>query len=163
MFLFGKMSNNRGLLSKKMNSEWSPVETTSYQDHVIAHVRGATALGYFEFDQAAHILLDIGFFWTIFIDGEMALVLQSLAIREFELAEEVRTALFADVQSLHDGLDDNKSLLRMKLAPTGALIKGVGIYALDDNRRILIECEKTNLVIQSSLSSGEMQIIPALT
>jgi hypothetical protein len=51
----------------------------------------------------------------------------------------------------------------MTLAPTGALIKEVSIYALDDNRRILIECEKTNLVIQSSLSTGEMQIIPALT
>src|SRR4051812_36224047 len=94
--------NNRGLLLKKMSSEWSPLETNRHQDHVIAHVRGATALGYFEFDQAAHILLDIGFFWSIFVDGEMALVLQSLAVKEFELEAEFRTDLFADLQSLHD-------------------------------------------------------------
>ena len=142
-----------------MNSEWSPVETSSYQDHVIAHVRGATALGYFEYDQAAHILLDIGFFWTIFVDGEMALVLQSLAIREFELAEEIRTDLFADVQTLHNGLCKDESALRMKPAPVGALIKEVGLYAFEDRRRILIECEKTNLLIEGSLSTGEMQII----
>lgn len=143
----------------KMNSEWLPLETSTYQDHVIAHILGATALGYFEHDLAAHILLDIGFFWTIYVDGEMALVLQSLAIKEFELTKEIKTDLFADVQSLHDGLCDNMGLLRMKPVPTGALIKEVGIYSLDDRRSILIECEKTNLLIQSSLSTGEMRII----
>ena len=147
----------------KMSSEWSPLETSTYQDHVIAHVLGATALGFFEHDQAAHILLDIGFFWTIYVDGEMALVLQSLAIKGFELAEEIRTDLFADVHSLHNGLCDNESLLRMKPAPAGALIKEVGLYALEDRRRILIECEKTNLSIESSLSTGEMQIIAELS
>ena len=143
----------------KMSSEWSPLETSTYQDHVIAHVLGATALGVFEHDQAAHMLLDIGFFWTIYVDGEMALVLQSLAIKGFELTEEIRTELLADVQSLHNVSCDNESLLRMKTVPAGALIKEVGIYALEDRRRILIECEKTNLLIQSSLSTGEMQII----
>src|SRR5689334_21147662 len=99
------------------SSEWLPLGTSRHQDHVIAHVRGATALGYFEFDQAAQILLDIGFFWTIYVDGEMALVLQSLAIREFDLGEEARTDLSADVQALHDGLDDSQKLLRMKQSP----------------------------------------------
>jgi hypothetical protein len=146
-----------------MSSEWSPLETTAYQDHVIAHVLGATVLGYFEDDQAAHVLLDIGFFWTIYVDGDMALVLQSLAIKEFELAEEIRTALFADVQSLHGGLADDESLLRMRPVPAGALIKEVGLYALEDRRRILIECEKSKLLIESSLSTGDMQIIVELS
>jgi len=144
-----------------MTGEWSRRETSSYQDHVIAHVKGATALGYFEFDGAAHILLDIGFFWTIFVDGEMTLVLQSLALREFELAEEIRTGLSADVQSLHGGGGDNEQLWRMKTAPAGALIKEVGIYAREDRRRVLIECEHTNLVIEGSLSTGEIQVMPA--
>src|ERR1041384_5999017 len=141
-----------------MASEWMPLETSTYQDHVIAHVLGATALGYFAHDQAAHFLLDIGFFWTIYADGEMALVLQSLAIKGFEMTEEIRTDLSADVQSLHQDLCDNTSLLRMKLAPAGALIKEVSIYGLEERRRILIECEKLKLVVQSSLSTGEVQI-----
>lgn len=144
-----------------VSSEWLPLETSRHQDHVIAHVRGATALGYAEFDQAVHILLDIGFFWTVYIDGEMALVLQSLAIREFELDEDVRAALSADVQSLHDGLGDNERLSRMSLLPVGALIKEVEIYASQEGRIILVKCEKTDLAIQSSLLTGEIHITPA--
>jgi len=144
-----------------ISSEWLPLGTSRHQDHVIAHVRGATALGYFEFDQAAHILLDIGFFWTIYVDGEMALVLQSLAIRDLDLDEEVRTDLFADVQFLHEGLDDNEKLSRMNLSPAGALIREVEIYAGEESRLILVRCEKTDLAIQTSLLTGEIRIGPA--
>lgn len=36
-----------------MKSEWLPQETTTHQDHVIAHVVGATVLGYFIVADAA--------------------------------------------------------------------------------------------------------------
>lgn len=144
-----------------MSSEWSPLETNRHQDHIIAHVLGATALGYFEFDQAAHLLLDIGFFWTIFVDGEMALVLQSLALREFELTEEVKSDLSADVQSLHNGQTRQAQLLRMKKAPPGALIQEVVIYAREESRRILIEGERAQLVVEGSLQTGEIRVIPS--
>ena len=143
-----------------MSSEWSPLETGRHQDHIIAHVLGATALGYFEFDQAAHLLLDIGFFWTIFIDGEMALVLQSLAVKEFELEAEVRAALSEDIQSLQSGVRDVESLSYLARAPAGSLIKEVRIFARGESRRILITCEEARLEIIGSLATGEIQIIP---
>ncbi|HYJ46614.1 MAG TPA: hypothetical protein VEV81_08360 [Pyrinomonadaceae bacterium] len=143
-----------------MSSEWLPLETGRHQDHIIAHVLGATALGYFEFDQAAHILLDIGFFWTIFIDGEMALVLQSLAIKEFELEADLKSALSEDVQALQSGVRDNDDLSCLVRAPAGCLIKEVGVYAREESRRILITGEEASLEIIGSLSSGEILIIP---
>src|SRR2546421_6695980 len=124
-----------------MTTEWSELETGRHQDHIIAHVLGATALGYFEFDEAAHVLLDIGFFWTILTDGEMALVLQSLAVKEFELDDEARAELLADIQLLHAGVHDEGKLSRMTLAPAGSLLKEVEIYALDAGRGILITCD----------------------
>ena len=49
-----------------MINAWTPRDTTTNQDHVIAHVLGATFLGYFVFEEALYVLLDIGFIWTIF-------------------------------------------------------------------------------------------------
>ena len=43
-----------------MTDNWMPAETTTHQDHVIAHVMGATVLGYFVIDEVLYILLDIG-------------------------------------------------------------------------------------------------------
>lgn len=143
-----------------MSSEWLPLETSTHQDHIIAHVVGATALGYFEFDEAAHILLDIGFFWTIFVDGEMSLVLQSLAIKEWELGDVAKNELLGDIQLLHSGLSGDERLLKMRRAPKGSLIKEVEIYACEESRRILIKCEEVNLLIRSSLPTGEIQVIP---
>ena len=141
-----------------MTTEWSELETGRHQDHIIAHVVGATALGYFEFDQAAHFLLDIGFFWTVFADSEMALVLQSLAVKEFGLGDDARAVLLQDVELLNAGVRDEGKLKRMKLAPAGCLIKGVEIYARNDKRRILIKCEEVNLTVDTSLETGEVHI-----
>ena len=141
-----------------MTTEWYELETGRHQDHIIAHVLGATALGYFEFDEAAHVLLDIGFFWTIFTDGEMTLVLQSLAVKEFELDDEARAELLADIQLLHAGVRDEGKLSRMTLAPAGCLIKEVEIYAHDERRRILIKCEEVNLAVDTSLRTGEVHV-----
>ena len=57
-----------------MSEEWTAVETNTHQDHVIAHVIGATVLGYCVFDETLYVLLDIGFVWSMFVDGEMGLV-----------------------------------------------------------------------------------------
>ncbi|MDQ3817678.1 MAG: hypothetical protein M3362_08315 [Acidobacteriota bacterium] len=143
-----------------MPTQWAELETNRHQDHIIAHVLGATALSYFEFDQAAHLLLDIGFFWTVFVDGEMALVLQSLAVKEFGLGDEERAELLADIQMLHAGVRDAERLSRMTLAPEGSLIKAVEVYARGERRRILIRCEEVNLAVDTSLETGEVRIRP---
>jgi len=143
-----------------MGPQWSQLETDSYQDHVIAHVLGATALGYFEYDQAAHILLDIGFVWTIYVDGQMALVLQSLAINDFGFDEGDRARMFDDVQSLQSDVGNNNQLSRLVRAPANSLIKEVGIYSDGERRLILITCDESRLVITGSPATGEIQIMP---
>jgi hypothetical protein len=46
---------------------WTAAETDTHQDHVIAHIIGATPLGYFVWDETAYIVLDIGFIWNIYL------------------------------------------------------------------------------------------------
>ncbi len=89
-----------------MTIEWKAGQTGTHQDHVIAHVIGATVLGYFEADDALHLALDIGFIWTIFPDAEMGLVPQSLALKELNVGDEERTRLEGDLRRLHDGDTD---------------------------------------------------------
>ncbi|HEV7377069.1 MAG TPA: hypothetical protein VGN95_20295 [Pyrinomonadaceae bacterium] len=140
-----------------MTSEWSQLETGRHQDHVIAHVLGTTVLGYFELDGAAYILLDIGFIWTIYVDGEMGLLTQSLAINELDVDRSAKAELLADVQLLHDG-QNLEGLARMKPALAECLIKEVSFYADDNRRRILITGEEANLVVDTSLGTGKIRI-----
>jgi hypothetical protein len=146
----------------EMTAEWSPLETSRHQDHVIAHVVGATVLGYFEFDSAAHILLDIGFIWTIFVDGEMGLLTQSLSINELEMDADAKAELHTDAQLLHDG-DEVEGLARMIAAPVECLIKEVCFEAQVERRRILIVGEEASLAVEMSLSTGEIHIEPLST
>ena len=60
---------------------WVALETSTHQDHVIAHVVGATIRGYLLFDETAYLLLDIGFVWNIYLDGEMGLVPHPVAVK----------------------------------------------------------------------------------
>jgi hypothetical protein len=143
-----------------MSFDWELHETSTHQDHVIAHVVGTTVLGYFEFDQSAHLLLDIGFIWMIFVDGEMGLVPQTMAISELELDEDAKVELRADVQALHDDGSDAENLARLTLAPRGCLITEVCFYASESNRRLVIQGEEANLAIVTSLLTGEIHVAP---
>jgi hypothetical protein len=151
----GKLSSSR---LSDISPIWEPHETSTHQDHVIAHVVGATVLGYFEFDQAAHLLLDIGFIWTIFADGEMGLVPQSMAISELEVGDDVKADLRIDVQALHDEGSDAQALSRLKPAPHNCLITEVSFYASESNRRLSIHGEESSLEVITSLLTGEIQI-----
>jgi hypothetical protein len=146
--------------SFSMSPDWQLHETSTHQDHVIAHVVGATVLGYFEFDGVAHLLLDIGFLWMIFADGEMGLVPQTLAISELELDEDAKAELRADVQALHDEGTDAPDLTRLKPAPHNCLITDVSFFAAERKRRLVIEGEGSSLEIVTSLLTGEIHIAP---
>jgi hypothetical protein len=142
-----------------MSLRWSPHVTNTHQDHVIAHVVGATVLGYFVFDQAAHVLLDIGFIWTIYLDGEMGLVPQTMAIKELELEADAKTELHNDAQALHSGGRESAGLLRIQPAPVDCLITEVNFYARGtDERRVLITGEDASIAINTSLLTGEIQV-----
>jgi hypothetical protein len=138
--------------------DWLPQETSTHQDHVIAHVIGATVLGYFSSEHAIHLLLDIGFIWMIYVDGEMGLLPQSVAIAELEVDENVRARLRHEAQVLHDDGLAAEGLLEFNAAPADCLIVEVGLEAREDERRILIKGEEASLVIETSIVTGEAHV-----
>jgi hypothetical protein len=137
---------------------WLAHETGTHQDHVIAHVVGATVLGYFTANEAAQLLLDIGFIWTVYLDGEMGLVPQVMAIAELELDEEEKSSLREDARQLQDGDSDAASLACLTRAPVGCLITGVEFAARGDERRLLITGEDASLAVATSLVTGEVRV-----
>lgn len=141
-----------------MTDEWRPGETGTHQDHVIAHVVGATVLGYFAADDALHLSLDIGFIWTIFADAEMGLVPESLALRELNVGEEERARLVDELRLLHDGETEGDSFARVTPAPAGCLIEEVRLLARDEMRRLEIRGEAAALVVEASTLTGEMSV-----
>lgn len=145
-----------------MTSEWSPLDTGSHQDHVIAHVLGTTVLGYFIADEAAHLLLDIGFIWTIYLDAEMALLPQSVAINELPLDATARSELLADAALLHDG-NRQANLKRMTHPPVDCLITEVACYAQAERRRVLLSGEEASLAVETSLADEELRVMAVAT
>jgi len=110
---------------------WTAANTNTHQDHVIAHVIGATPLGHFIWDETAYILLDIGFIWNIYLDMEMGLVPQSLAIAELN-----------ELRAFVDQAND---------ITTGP-IETVELFENGDERRLVLNCESGKLVIETSLT-----------
>ena len=139
-----------------MTKNWTPRDTTTHQDHVIAHVIGATVRGYFVFDEALYVLLDIGFVWTIFLDGEMSLLPHPVAVKELDMDEPGRQEIAADITRL---LGDNPSaekLLRMIAPPADCLIEEVSFFERGEERRLLLKGEEANLKIETSLKTAEL-------
>ncbi|HEX8143228.1 MAG TPA: hypothetical protein VF553_11575 [Pyrinomonadaceae bacterium] len=141
-----------------MTVDWSPLTTSTHQDHVVAHVIGATVLGYFKTEQAIHLLLDMGFIWMIYVDCEMGLLPQSVAISELEVDEDVRSRLGREAQRLHDDGRAAEGLLEFSAAPADCLITEVSLEARGDERRILIRGEESTLAIETSLVTGEARL-----
>lgn len=140
-----------------MTIDWTPKDTSSHQDHVIAHVLGATLLGYFVFDEVLHILLDIGFVWTILLDGEMGLLPHPVTLKELEVEEQVRAELKADIEILLNNGAATK-LNRFIPPPVPCEIRDVGFFANRDQRRLLITGETAKVIIETSLTSAEIQV-----
>jgi hypothetical protein len=117
---------------------WTAAETNTHQDHVIAHVIGATPLGHFIWDETAYILLDIGFIWNIYLDMEMGLVPQSVAIAELEADDAKKNELRAYVEQARD--------------TDSGPIEAVELFEAGDERRLVLNCESRRLVIETSLN-----------
>ena len=145
-----------------MTNVWTPQDTTNHQDHVIAHVLGATFLGYFVFDEVLYILLDIGFVWSIFLDGEMGLLPHPVAVSELEIDNEIREQIKSDIDSLLSQSAPPEGLLRMKLAPDfdnkPCRITEVAFFADGDSRLLLVAGEEANVRIETSLATAEVQV-----
>ena len=139
--------------------DWTKAETNTHQDLVIAHVVGATVLGSFVADEAAHFVLDIGFIWTILLDGEMALTLERTALAELNVSEAERAKLSADVHALYES-GPHAPLARVAPAPDDCQITAVEFYTAEARRRLLIECEGANLCVETALATGAVEIEP---
>lgn len=138
-------------------TNWTPQDTNTHQDHVIAHVLGATFLGYFVFDEALYVLLDIGFIWTIFLDGEMGLVPHPVAVSELEIDTEAKDEIKKDVDLLlSDG--DPEGLLRFHQPPIPCHIKEVSFFANGEQRRLVIEGEEGNIAVETSLATAAILV-----
>lgn len=139
------------------SSDWIESETTKHQDHVIAHVIGATVLGWFIAGEAAHLLLDIGFLWTIYLDGEMNLLPQGVAISEMdadELTSADKTEVTFDAQLLLSEGPDAAGLKRFTASPVECLINTVEFLAANSNRRIVIHGDEAEIFVETSLEDA---------
>src|SRR5436853_7031445 len=140
---------------------WTEAETTTHQDHVIKHVIGATVLGWFVVGDAAHLLLDIGFLWTIYLDGEMNLLPQGVAIAEFDSDEATgadKTEMAFDAELLLSEGYDARGLKRFTPAPTECLITAVEVFGSNTGRRLMIQGETANIEIETSLTDGVIMV-----
>ena len=140
---------------------WTEVETSTHQDHVIKHVIGATVLGWVVAGEAAHFLLDIGFLWTIYLDGEMNLLPQGVAIAELDgddvsAADRAELAFDADLL-LSEGRQAG-DLRRFAGADVACLIESVDLNASDTNRRIVITGERGTITVETSPDVGEVRV-----
>ena len=141
-----------------MTEHWQPKETSTHQDHVIAHVLGVTVLGYFVFDEALHLLLDIGMVWIIYVDGQMMLLPQVVAINELETDAPTRNELNREVEQLGQEGRLAEGLGRITPAPVECLITEVNFFEDGDRRRLILTGEEANLAIETSINTAEIQV-----
>jgi hypothetical protein len=138
---------------------WTELETSTHQDHVIKHVLGTTVLGWCIAGDAAHLLLDIGFLWTIYLDGEMNLLPQGVAISELEgddLTSAARADLAFDADLLLAAGPDASDLKRFTVAPVECLITSVEFLSCDSQRRIVVVGEAAKVAIETSLENSQV-------
>jgi hypothetical protein len=134
---------------------WSVVETNTHQDHVIAHVIGATPLGHFCWDETAYVLLDIGFIWNIYLNMEMGLLPHPVKIADLEAEDAIKAELRADIDRLLQG---GQELTRMKRVDDSSPILSVELLESGNARQLIIVCEEQNVIVETSLTNGSVII-----
>ena len=133
--------------------DWIEQDTNKHQDHVIAHVLGATVLGYFAFDESMYLLLDIGFIWQIYLDGEMGLLPHTVAVKELDAADEIRQELGTECDLLLGQAFKADGLKRLTAAPVECLIEEVQFFTCADEWRLLLKGEDADLTVTSSFGT----------
>jgi hypothetical protein len=144
--------------SANMMIQCWPKDTTNHQDHVIAHVIGASVLGYFILDETLYLLLDIGFIWIIYLDGEMVLLPHPVATAELEVNQQVREQIKADVDLMMQNGSVENGLNFMTPAPVLCLLTAVALFGNDDGRQLLLIGDEANLSIETTISTREIRV-----
>lgn len=134
-----------------MSFSWTTAETNTHQDHVIAHVVGATPLGHFVWDETAYLLLDIGFIWNIYLNMEMGLVPHPMAITELEADDSLKGELRSDIDRLMRG----ESPVRMNRVAQASPIESIDFFESGDRRRLVLNCEEGKVVIETQMNAED--------
>ena len=137
-------------------TEWEFANTNTHQDHVIAHVIGATVLAHFIWDETAYLLLDIGFIWHIYLDLEMGLVPQTVAIAELDAGAQVKAEIASDVDQI--SLSDEPSLVRIESSAVRSPITSVDVLVSENSRRLRLNCEVGRIVVETSLETAAINL-----
>jgi hypothetical protein len=141
-----------------MDHEWAPAETTTHQDHVIAHVIGASVLGYFVMDETLHLVLDMGFIWNVYLDGQMGLLPQAVALTELAIDNEARSRLRCELELLEKNERASLELKTTSPAPGDCLITEVSFLGASDRRRLILHGETTSLIVETDLVAREFTV-----
>lgn len=139
-------------------NHWQPTETSAHQDGVVAHVIGATVLGYFIEDEALHLLLDIGFIWTIYLDGQMVLLPHPVAIAELDIGEPHRSDIREDIDQLL-GNGDRVSLKYLSVPAVSCEIREVEFLEHGDQRQIRLLSDTGDFVIETDLELRQILVL----
>ncbi|HSS22327.1 MAG TPA: hypothetical protein VLL54_19805 [Pyrinomonadaceae bacterium] len=142
-----------------MVNTWIPKETNTHQDHVIAHVLGTTVLAYFVHDEVIYLLLDIGFVWNIFLDGEMGLLPHPVAVSELDVDDETRDQLRADIDVVLTARHGD--LKRLQQSPTDCLIEEVTFVVAGDRMKLVLAGKPGGLEIKLSLERRSIEVSAA--
>lgn len=132
---------------------WIELETSTYQDHVIKHVLGATVLGWVVIEDELHLLLDVGLLWTIYVNADMNLMAQGVALEDLESDELPHSEvlqLASDAQLLMSEGRDATGLQRFKGAPVECTIIAVEVFASGSQRRFVIAGETADIEVETS-------------
>jgi hypothetical protein len=143
---------------KPMTEQWQSMETTTHQDHVIAHVIGTTVLAHIVLHDAVHLLLDIGFIWKIYVEGDMGLLPHPVAVAELEISDDARKRIVADIDLLLRGVRDVSAL--GSLTPGGAdcRIEEVELLESCDRRKLVLHGEAANLELEMSVADDSISV-----
>jgi hypothetical protein len=139
-------------------TDWISADTSTHQDHVIAHVLGATVIGYFVHDETAFLLLDIAFIWNIYLDGEMGLLPHPVATGELEADAVLKEGLKSDIdRALQD--PNWVSFNRLRPSPNLSPIQSVDFFVRENSRQLVLTCIRGSVVVETSLDTREVKIM----
>ena len=141
-----------------MNNGWEEAATTTHQDHVIAHVIDTTVLGYLVLQDAIHLLLDIGFIWKIYVDGEMGLLPHPVAVAELELEEELLAQLKLDIDWLLKSHGEAQPLSSLVPLKTRFPLNEVQLFVRGDERKLVLAGETETIEISASTKDNSIQV-----
>ena len=126
---------------------------------MFGHVIGTTVLGYLLQPDAGHLLLDIGFIWKIYVDGEMGLLPHPVAVAEIELSGDDRKRIVADIDLLlRDGRDANP-LGILKPLTVDCQIEEVRFFEKGERRKLVLLGEDASIEFETSVSGESLDLV----